>query len=262
MPKRRYGGSKYGRIKRGRYGNYMVASRFSRSSQSRRNRALSRRNWRWGGALGVERKWYDSSVNAATIGGPAGATVTAAMQDPGGIQCLNAPVQGTSQTTRVGNKYNITSIQINGLVYLNPEANATAAEPAYKVTIAIVWDKQTNAAQMASEELWINPSGTAAGLANPLRNLLYSKRFKVLKQIVLTLRPQTMSYDGTNMEQGGEVAPWEYYHEFKKPVVVECRGNAGNVTDIVNHSFHVVATCNVEDVTTMFYNARVRFTDP
>lgn len=245
--------------RKGKYGSYMVASNFTRRTQRRKSRALSRRNWRWGGALGVERKWLDSSINAVTIN--AAGNMTGCEMDPGAL-CLNFPLMGTGQNNRIGNKYNITSIQVTGLCYLNPEANQTGAEPAYKINVALVWDKQTNGAQLNSEDVWANPAATVAGAANPLRNLLYSKRFKILKKTLVTLKPTTLSYDGTNMEQGGDVAPFEFYKEFKKPVVVECRGNSGDVTDIVNHSFHVLASANVGGITTMFYNARIRFTDP
>jgi len=48
--------------------------------------------------------------------------------------------------------------------------------------VAIVLDTQTNAAQMNSEDCFKNTAGLAAAAVVPHKNLLFGKRFRILKE--------------------------------------------------------------------------------
>ena len=257
------GGTQYGYA--GRYTN-ILPSRRGRRLRRRARRAFRSANWQWGGFLGVEKKFYDCALSNALV--TQNANFTTCMLNPvaipiANVNCLCAPTQGTGVNQRVGSKYNIVSIQIGGQMTLTAQQNQAAAPPSSTVFWALVMDKQTNGAQMTSELCYQNPSANlAVSSLMPLRNIQYSKRFKVLKTWNTVLLPN-FSGDGVANQQdvAGVSYPFEYFKEFKKPIKIETTGNSGTVADIMNISFHMVACANGGGVICS-YNCRVRFTDP
>lgn len=217
-------------------------------------------NVRYGGYLGQEKKYLDTERQIAIANGY---DWTGAEADPTTVNCLNAVAQGDGVTQRDGNKYCITEIQIKGTIQVNPQANQTTLDAPPLVFLALVQDKQTNAAQLNSEDVYTNPSsGSLAGQANPFRNIQYSKRFKVLRSERIEFPPLPVSYDGTNMEVGGLQRSFEWYIKLKKPIYVECKGTSANVTDIVDNSLHMLAVVDQASTSTapiMTYNSRIRF---
>ena len=265
-----YTNSKYRRVG----GQYNYAGSFAnvlpgrrRSGYRRRaRRAFRKANWQWGGYLGVEKKFYDCALSSALV--TQNANFTGCMLDPVaipivGVNCLNAPTQGNTVTTRVGAKYNIISIWIGGQMTLTAQQNQTAAPPSSTVFWALVMDKQTNGAQCNSEFIYQNPSANlAVSSLSPVRNILYSKRFKVLKTWNTVLMPNFSGDSVANHQDVGGVSfPFEYFKSFKKPIRVETIANGGTVADIMNYSFHMVACANGGGVLCS-YNCRIRFTDP
>lgn len=270
--KRAYDG--YSARKRGRY-QYAQASKFYGSANAyagrnnryrrRARRAFRSANWQWGGFLGIEKKFYDCALaNAAIV---QNANFTGCFLDPtaipGPTQCLNAPAQGAGANTRVGIKYNIISIWIGGQVFVQPVANQATAPAASTIFWALVMDKQTNGAQAATELIYQNPSATLFGASlAPVRNMQYSKRFKVLKTWNTVLTPNFSGDGVANQEDVAAAAmPFEYFKKFKKPIRVECIASTGTVADIMNYSFHLVGTAN-GGAPLITYNCRIRFTDP
>jgi len=231
-----------------------------RARTRRARRYFRKQNYQWGGMLGVERKYFDTSLGNQTMSNQADWSAAGNVLDPA-IGCLNAPVQGTTALTRVGLRYNITELHVQGTVQWVAEANQTAAENAPIVCWALVMDKQPNGATITANLVYQNPANVGGTVNAPLRNLQYAKRFKVLKQWTEVLIPTTMTYDGTNMEQGGNAVQFEYFKQFKKPIRVETVGNAGTIADNVNCAFHMIGlTTNTAVI--MSYNSRIRFTDP
>lgn len=223
-------------------------------------RQLKRANWQWGGMLGIEKKYFDSSVaNQAFTNQPDWSTAGCVL-DPAG-NCLNYPVQGTTALTRVGSKYNITQLHVAGAIQWPAQTNQTIADSAPLICWAIVWDKQPNGATITANLVYQNLANVAGTFTSPMRNLQYSKRFKVLKQWTTILQPGTMTYDGTNIEQSGVSQEFDFLKNFKKPIHVETVGNAGSIADNMNCAFHVIGI-STDIAVTISYNARVRFTDP
>lgn len=255
------GRSKYRRTSRqyaqiGRYYGGMGRTRTKRA-----RRYFRKQNYQWGGMLGIERKYFDSSLANQVFSNQADWTAAGNVLDPAGLGCLNCPTQGTSALTRVGLRYNITEIHLMGAVQWPSEANQTAADNAPIIAWALVMDKQPNGATLAANLVYQNPANVGGTVTAPLRNLQYAKRFKVLKLWTCTLLPTVLSYDGTNMEQGGNVETFEYFKQFKKPIRVETVGNTGTIADNVNCAFHVIGL-STNPACTMSYNCRIRFTDP
>jgi len=220
-------------------------------------------NVRYGGYLGQEKKYLDQYYAQTNLS--ASVDWSGCETDPATTNCLNAVAQGDGVTNRDGNKYCITEINIKGLVSMAPQANQTGPDSAPHVFLALVQDKQTNAAQLNSEDVYVNPQsggGITQGATMPFRNIQYSKRFKVLKTWAIQLPPPPMTYDGTNVEQGSARVPFDVYVKLKKPIYVECKGTSANVTDIVDNSLHMIATYenSTEGVSVLLsYNSRIRF---
>jgi len=264
--KRAYSGYKSRSAKRSRASlQYAQIGRYyggmGRARTRRARRAFRKSNWQWGGMLGIERKYFDTSLANQPFSNQADWTAAGNVLDPAGVGCLNAPTQGTTALTRVGLRYNILEINIAGAVQWTAETNQTTADNAPIVCWALVMDKQPNGAALTANLVYQNPGNVGGTVNAPLRNLQYAKRFKVLKQWTEVLMPTTLSYDGGNMEQGGNACMFNYFKQFKKPIRVETVGNTGTIADNVNCAFHVIGL-STNAAVTISYNARIRFSDP
>lgn len=219
-------------------------------------------NGRTGGFVGLERKFFDSAQIAA-IAAPnnaAGGEV-----DPTTLACLNCPAQGDSENQRDGRQIAMDSINIRGVVTLAAQTDQTAGDVLPSIIIALVLDKQTNAAQLNSEDVFENPSASAALAANPFRNLEYTGRFRVLRTVEVTAADFAGSiqpvYDGTNIEQQGASVAFSMYVPLKGMKVNFLSGQTTSVIGaIADNSLHMIAYCNSTSMApTINYNARLRF---
>lgn len=212
---------------------------------------------------GIETKFLDTTQVATALPAPPASATWAGLdtiQPP--ALCFNAPVQGTGASNREGRKITMQSLQITGLVSCVAQADQTAADTLPVIKLWVVLDKQTNggtASGIDSELVYTNPSATVLGGLNPLRNMLYTKRYKVLKEIEIDLQQFALTYDGTNMEQGGIHKSFEIFIDLKGRGV-EYLGNAGTVADIVDNGlFLLCATSSTTGAPNLTYNARLRF---
>ncbi len=228
----------------------------------RKRRRFSRRaqlNRRTGGFVGIELKFFDSGITATAIATSADAT--GAEIDPTTVDCLNSMVIGNTQNTRIGRKVNMKKISIRGVVAIPVQVNITSLDTLPLVFIAIVLDKQTNASQLNSEDVYDNISGSGATNTSMFRKLEQSDRFRILasEQIEFHNTPQ-VTYDGTNIEATGQFMPFEFHVDLKGMTCL-FKANAGIVADIVDNSIHVLAWVNSSTyAATLAYNARLRFT--
>lgn len=212
---------------------------------------------------GIETKFFDTSVAASAIQPPPASTTWSGLEQvPATVLCLNAPTQGTGASNREGRFITMESLQINGIVNLPSQIDQTSADNVPVIKIWIVMDKQTNggtATGLDSENVYTNPAATALGGLSPLRNMLYSRRYKVLKEIVVEPKTLPVAFDGTNIEQEGVATSFECFIPLKGRKT-EYLANAGTVADIVNNGLFVLAAANsTSTMPTLTYNARLRF---
>ncbi len=208
--------------------------------------------------MGIETKFYDTGLNTTLLTAPA--DCTGGEVDPTTLNTISAPAQGDNEDQRIGKRITIKSAQVVGRINVAAQVNQTAVDAASLVYVALVQDKQSNGAQLSSEDVFINPSGVSVTAAAPLRNLQFSKRFRVLKVWHGTLEVPVISYDGTNMEQGGATLPFRL--DWKGEMIVEYSTKAGGagVATVSDNSIHVVAFCSsVALAPSIAYNARIRF---
>lgn len=229
---------------------------FYRGSRMQSVKRARRRNTRTAGFLGIEKKFYDTSKVNLDISNAGAAT--GAEADPNTIKCISAPSQGDGESQRDGRKMMIKSIQVTGTVSRTAQADQTAADASANVYIALVQDTQSNATQLNSEDVFINPSTSVATIANPLINMQYSQRFKVLGAKKFTLPVPTMSFDGTNIEQSGVSKTFKFFKTCNIPVSFQ--STTEGITNVIDNSLHIIAFTDATNaVPTLSYNSRIRF---
>ena len=216
-----------------------------------------RRNARIGGFLGIEFKFYDTSLANSALTAPTDAS--GGEHNPSATICLNSVTQGDGESQRDGRNIVMKKLHLSEHIYVAGQANQTATDPAPVVYIALVWDKQTNGALLNSEDVFTNPSGNAFLAANPMRNLQYIKRFKVLKSVTLQLIQPTGTYDGTNIETGGYMIPFRMDLDLPN-IEVNYTGTTETIANIVDNSLNIVAyAANISIAPVLYYNCRLRF---
>jgi len=235
---------------------------YSQSSQARadaRNYRIynARANVRTGGFVGMEKKFYDTSLSGTALVSPTDSA--GAECDPATVLCLNAPAQGDGESNRDGRQIVMKSIGVAGLISIPNQANQTATDVSGVITICLVLDTQTNGAQLNSEDVFTNPSAAAAISPFAFRNLQYVQRFRVLQRIELKMDQPTVVWDGTNVEQGGLQIPFKLYKNLND-LRVTFTGTTAGVANITDNSLHVIAyASNISTAPTINYNARLRF---
>lgn len=214
-------------------------------------------NARTGGFLGIETKFYDTALadtalatNTAGAGGELDPTA----------DTISAPAQGDGEENRDGNRILLKSAFVNGMINLSAQTNQTAADGAMGWSVYLVHDKQSNGATLNSEDVFVNPTGSALGGATLLRNLQYSTRFRVLAKAHGTIDQPNMSYDGTNIEVGGVQRQFTLGWKGDMPVQFKGGATAAGITGVADNSLHIIGfTTSTGMAPKITYNARVRF---
>lgn len=208
----------------------------------------------------TERKYFDSERTSLAL--PALTTNFASAElDPATLNTLYCPVTGDDFNQRTGRKCQVVSIKIRGAITVPIQINQTAADAAARVRLILVMDQQTNASQLNSED--VITSGAGSGAIDMFQNPAFFGRFKVLKDKTFVLANPNMTWDGTNIEQGGLSRPFKMTVKFRKPVNVHFNStNGGTVADIIDNSFHVIG--GADDISlapTIIYKCRVTYID-
>lgn len=215
-------------------------------------------NQRTGGFVGIEKKFIDHSYTASVA---FTTDMSGCEADPAGVNCINGVAVGTGEDQRVGRKAWFTDVYVTGVVELENTSLQTQAPHGGIVTIYVVLDKQTNGAQMASEDMFCNPSADGRAATTPFHNLQYSDRFKVLGKKTLTFPPSPCAFnDGVGTASTG--ANQKKFKIYKK-LKLEClyKGTDNTVASIMDNSVHVIMIASAGASTfTTSYNSRMRFT--
>lgn len=226
-------------------------------SQARRRASTRYRNYRTGGYIGIEKKFYDTSQSVALA---APTDCSGGEVDPTTINCLSAPPIGDDEKSRDGRKIVAKYLQIKGEVVQPALANQVAGTASLRVFVACVLDTQTNGAQMNSEDCFTNPNATAGRAADPLRKLEYAERFKILKSEVFVLEPAWAAWDGTNIEVAGTSKAFDWYIPLKNLKITFNGGTTAVIGSVMDNSIHMIAfATSATNGPTINYNARMRF---
>lgn len=237
-------------------------SRLAREVMRRKHRAKYFRNMntRTAGFLGVEHKFYDTSLASGAIGAPV--DCSGGEFDPSATSMISTPSQGDGEQTRDGKKMVIESCHINGIVYRGSTEGVADPNNPCHVFVALVLDTQTNGAQLNSEDVFKNPLAQVTTAASPFKNLLHGPRFKVLKSARFDMNYRTLASPVANSHaSNGEARPFQWNVKFPKGLHVNFNsGTTASVANVIDNSLHMIAfSTNGGAACTLNYNARIRF---
>lgn len=243
-------------LKRGRKNHVSRAAK-----RSRYNTIQKRSNHRVGGFLGIEKKFYDTSLleaNLVTTG-----DCTLGLHNPSAVITLNTVPQGSGEQERDGRKISMKYLSISGLVRQNTIPNTTSFPQQGGYFIAVVLDTQANGAIMKSEDVFKNQSANISLAINPFRNLEKQARFKVLKTVRGKMGLPSAAYSGTgnnSMALSG-VAEFFSININLKDLPCLFSGATANISDIVNNSLNLVVFIYDKGaaIYVLNYNARLRY---
>lgn len=207
---------------------------------------------RTGGFLGIETKFIDytyaGAIPATLTGGEADPPGAGAQTTPGSISAI---AQGDGESNRDGRKCTLTSLHIKGNVGIN--ADATGISLPNIIRVIVVWDTQTNGAQLNAEDVFL----AASHKEFSFRNLQFSKRFRVLKDATFVINPTAAAGDGTSLDSAAHFRTFKW--NFKLDIPVIHSGTTAVIASITDNSLHVLAWAATTGLSTLNYESRVRF---
>ncbi len=209
----------------------------------------TRRNYRTGGYTGIEMKFADIET-----GSDAFAQTWATMEDATNDSISGVAI-GTGESQRIGRKYFIHSIHIKCSVFTGTSEGNVAPADDIKGRICLVWDKQTNGAQLTATDVM---DGGQADDTLAFRNLQHTARFVVLWDKKFTLRRATETNEATVDKYGLGVrtTPIMTYNKvFSPPIQVICDDVNATISDISDNSLHIIGVANL---TSALLNMQVR----
>jgi len=218
-----------------------------------------RKRSRSNASLATEKKFLDNSlVNQALVAGTGWA---AAELDPATTLCLTAPAQGDTASSRDGKQIIGKYLVIKGQIYSSTsEAVADPPQPT-QVYLAVVLDKQTNNAQLNSEDVMINVAADNGLNPYPLRNLNFGKRFKILKEECWVMDNTTFTTAAANsFSKSGRAVNFNWYIPLKDLRINFNSTTTGVIGNVLDNSVHLVGIANSTiEAPTISYQARFRF---
>lgn len=239
--------------------------RYQRSYITKSNRALTAALARVARATeGVEKKYFDSVKVQSAISAPADAED--GEQDPATLLCLNCPAQSDGPQGRDGRQISMDSINIKGVISCPGTEDEANPDVYPTIFVALVLDRQTNAAQLNSEDVFHNPGSNAVLATSPYRDLDFTKRFKVLKTV--TIKPidftsslASVPITSTTYAHNGVDVPFSMFYDLKGMKVNFLAAQTESViAAIADNSLHVIAyASNVTAGPLISYNSRLRF---
>lgn len=215
------------------------------------------------GTAGMDLKSYDTYIGSTTI--PLGAAMAGCEMDPS-VNCFNCPAQGTAFNQRLGNRIWMKSLMICGEVRWPMQEDAGDPNPDCTVGIWLILDKANNAQNPGynSEDVLVNQSGNAVQApSNCMVNLTYSRRYVILRKIMLARPNQDAAYSAADhFHFQGVSVPWKMYVPLRN-MITEFATSNPHCGDIVDNAIHLIAVCSNQEATNTWpkihYAARLRY---
>lgn len=230
-----------------------------RRGYRRKSLYYRRKNFRTAGFLSIERKFYDTFLVDGVI--PSPTDCTGGEFDPSATSMITTPTQGDGEQQRDGKQICTLYLEINGVVYTDALEAAAGLQWATDIFVACVLDTQTNAAQMNSEDCFKNNGASAVLAANPIRNLLFGKRFKILKEKRFTMNNGGVTQQAANdysIQAARQAFKW--FIPLKNMKINFNAGTTASVANVIDNSIHIIAFANLTTLAPKIsYNARLRF---
>ncbi len=186
---------------------------------------------------GQEMKFHDVDLDDATIA--AGANVTAS---------INLVAQGVTESTRVGRKFTIRSI--NWRFHITIPAGTTG-NTSDTVRVIMFLDKQCNGATASNTDILETADFQS------FNNLANKSRFRTLMDRTYTINAP-ISGDGTTIDSGKVEIQDSFFKKVTIPI--EYDAVASTITGIRSNNLGVIL-CSSDGVAGFFSKIRLRFSD-
>jgi len=211
------------------------------------------------GFLTIERKFYDTKLDVTALTAPTDSS--GGEYDPSTTSMMTTPDQGDGPSQRDGKEIAMLYLQINGFVSTNALEAIANPPSGLNIFVACVLDTQTNAAQMNSEDCFKNTSGQALLAANPQKNLLFGKRFRILKERIFNMDTKAISHIAADeFANAGQRKAFKWFIPLNGLKVRFSAGTTASIANVIDNSVHMIAYASgTTQVPSISYNARLRF---
>jgi len=188
---------------------------------------------------GSENKFFDTALSF---------TCDATGEVPATGQLCLIP-QGVTESTRIGRRAQIKSIQIKGRAQFLPSSGTVGSTLAY---VYVVLDKQCNGAAAGVTDVM-----TSDQMSTNLINLANSERFVILKKFQIHLA----SAAGVSAAYSSAHANIEWYHKCNIPL--EFSSTTGAITELKSNNIFLLAGAisSGDDLVGIDGACRLRFSD-
>lgn len=230
-----------------------------KSRRKRKNLWYRRRNLRTAGFLSIERKFYDTALASTAITAPG--DCTGGEMDPSATSMISTPAVGDGEQNRDGKQIVCLYVEIVGKVGVIGQEAVVGVVPNQSIFLAVVLDKQTNGAQLNSEDVFKNTGNISLLATCPQRNLLFGKRFRILKQKVFHInQPSLAQLAANDFSNNGTERNFRWFIPLKNLKINFNAGTTASVANVLDNSIHVIAYTNsTTGAPFLTYNARLRF---
>jgi len=177
--------------------------------------------------------------------------------DPAATLAISTVAQGDGESNRTGRTYTIHSVHVRGFVVRDREEAVSNPTADIICRVVLVYDKQTNGAQLNAEDVML----AATEDVTSWRNLQFSQRFKVLwdKTMVIPASRGSTTNGSNSFSSPKTTVKFIINKEFTVPIKVRCSGTGGTISDVTDNSLHLIGVSR--DVNTTFTcESRIRFT--
>jgi len=212
----------------------------------------------------AESKWFDqwynrNSVNDGVLLIPGvGSTPTIS---------INTIPQGSGENEVVGNKYTLTSLQLEGQIFNLGTAgsggtatNSTGYQYPVGYRLCLIMDRQCNGSQASPTDVFEpNAISTAGNINSPMRRD-QGGRFKMLKQWkgYLPNQPVAIGSGPTYFKAGGGIKV-KYFKKFNPPLQVFQDAPGGAVNNLRDYNFFLIMFTTIDETDTHFSEMTAKF---
>ncbi len=195
-----------------------------------------------------EPKTLDAEINSTAI--PILPTMVDAELDPADDYFPICP-QGDTAFNREGQEVIVTGIEVQGLLTSNPTTLTTQTA---QVLVLLVEDKQTNGAQLNSEDVLATVTNSVNNCSG-FRDVGHRRRFRVHWKKRFILTPQMAGLNASVSTQQVLVP----FSIFVKPMVrMKWKSSGTGIADVNGSTFHMLAVATQSDCS-LSYRLRSHF---
>ncbi len=189
------------------------------------------------GASASELKFFDTALSFS---------IDATGEVPATGQ-LNLIPQGVTESTRIGRKAVIKSLQVRAQVTFDPAATNVAGN---NCTVYLIQDTQTNGAAAAATDVFDSTNFNTA-----LLNMANSGRFRIMKKWKYVFNSQA----GVDGAYGITIKTLDFYKKCNIPL--EFSSTTGAITELRSNNVFLMASGSVDDGASFVGNCRIRYAD-